>query len=486
MATVLILDLVVLGLLAAECLFGRRGRFLFAAGALVGLRVLLGGWAWQMAPAYLLFAWVGYRRLQTSTISRPPSRWGATRWGGPRIVATLFIVAAGVAVVLVPPLVLPNPRGSFPIGATTLHLVDSARSESYSADPNDHRELMVRVWYPAQPGTGLGVAPYWPDGAATSVAMGLPGFVFAATGRTATHAREDATVSTTSAPFPVLIFSHGGGMFAAQNTVLMEHLASFGYVVFSIDHTYMGLLSVFPDGRRVTAAPTPQFPDEGGPADTASATLGRRLLVSTNPAEMDTLLRRVLVLTPKESAVERDRVMLGSHDQRFVIGEVARLTRAASTFSGKLDTTRIGVFGMSYGGKLAVFTCGLDPRCRAGANLDGFSAPLIEPPPPTVPFLQMNSEMSHLGLVLHARARGPSYHVWIRGAQHLDFADLPLVAPALKLTPLGGSIATSRMLDLLDRYLLAFFDRHLRGVPGADDGLLDGASSRFPEVVLTR
>jgi predicted dienelactone hydrolase len=45
---------------------------------------------------------------------------------------------------------LPSPTGPFAIGRTTFYWVDSARAETLTADPNDKRELMVTLWYPAQ------------------------------------------------------------------------------------------------------------------------------------------------------------------------------------------------------------------------------------------------------------------------------------------------------------------------------------------------
>ncbi|NRA59767.1 MAG: hypothetical protein HRU25_02420 [Psychrobium sp.] len=44
--------------------------------------------------------------------------------------------------------------------------------------------------------------------------------------------------------FPVLIFNHGLYLVAEQNTILMEHLASHGYVIFSIAHPYPVLRSM--------------------------------------------------------------------------------------------------------------------------------------------------------------------------------------------------------------------------------------------------
>ena len=45
---------------------------------------------------------------------------------------------------------LPKPTGSFDIGTITYHLIDTQRHERHSQNPNDYRELMLQVWYPAR------------------------------------------------------------------------------------------------------------------------------------------------------------------------------------------------------------------------------------------------------------------------------------------------------------------------------------------------
>jgi hypothetical protein len=46
---------------------------------------------------------------------------------------------------------------------------------------------------------------------------------------------------------------------------------------------------------------------------------------------------------------------------------------------------------------------------------------------------------------------------------------------------LVGPIDAQRSRSILDSYTLAFFDRHLKGLPAA---LLDGPSEQFPEVLF--
>ena len=65
----------------------------------------------------------------------------------------------------------------------------------------------------------------------------------------ASHSYPNAPVARARPRYPVLIFSHGYASSPWQNTVQMEELASHGFIVFSIGHTYESVAIRFPDGR---------------------------------------------------------------------------------------------------------------------------------------------------------------------------------------------------------------------------------------------
>jgi hypothetical protein len=53
----------------------------------------------------------------------------------------------------------PHPTGRHGIGTLTYHWVDADRPEAFTADPDDRRELMVQLWYPATPDPAAPHAP---------------------------------------------------------------------------------------------------------------------------------------------------------------------------------------------------------------------------------------------------------------------------------------------------------------------------------------
>src|SRR5262245_16683116 len=54
---------------------------------------------------------------------------------------------------------LPAPMGKYSVGRTSFYWVDASRDEPLTKNPNDRRELMVKLWYPAESASGS-PAPY--------------------------------------------------------------------------------------------------------------------------------------------------------------------------------------------------------------------------------------------------------------------------------------------------------------------------------------
>jgi hypothetical protein len=52
---------------------------------------------------------------------------------------------------MVPVFRFPQPTGPCAIGTLTCHWVDADRREVFTSAPDDRRELVVQLWYPAKP-----------------------------------------------------------------------------------------------------------------------------------------------------------------------------------------------------------------------------------------------------------------------------------------------------------------------------------------------
>jgi hypothetical protein len=58
---------------------------------------------------------------------------------------------------------LPAPTGRHGVGRVSFEWVDQGRAEVYSSNPQDRRELVVWVWYPAAPDPDANVPPTCPS-----------------------------------------------------------------------------------------------------------------------------------------------------------------------------------------------------------------------------------------------------------------------------------------------------------------------------------
>jgi predicted dienelactone hydrolase len=405
-----------------------------------------------------------------------------TRTPGATLLLTLLAALPATAQWAV---TLPAPTGPHAVGATRFTLVDTARLETFTDDPRDHRELLLRVWYPAQPVSGTEPERFWGD-ETQEIATRMAAFLrlatssFANLAQAPSHTYAGAPIAETGARFPVVVFSHGyvPGILS-QNTAQMEELASHGYVVASIGHTYETLVTVFPDGRLVPLSQSRLAAFGQGAGNTRE--LVARYTATTDPAVKDSLIRRIAAGWP----VLNQSLAIWAADTRFVLDELERMSTGSrpGIFSGKLDLSRTGIFGMSFGGATAGQVCLVDARCKAGINLDGLQfGDLIDRPMPR-PFLFMQSEdTGTLNRFVVDRATGPAYYVVVKGASHFNFSDFSLLSPDFRKAGLLGSIEGGRMQHIMNAYVLAFFDKYLKE---KDAPLLAGPPARFPEVDFT-
>lgn len=459
----------------------RAGAYLpYIPVAMILLHLTLEGYRWQMVPAYvvaLLMFGQGLselRKRKSSAASRPRKLRVTTAMCG-----ILLLASSGFLGWLFPVFELPAPTGRYAVGTTYLYLVDRSREESFTEDKTDRRELPVQLWYPAERTDDVPLAPYLQDAKKVGRRLAgdvritekthLPPFMFDHLAQVKAHSFPDAPLASEDLRYPVLIFSHGyaQGM-ASQNTVQMQELASHGYIVASITHPYEALLAFMADGGAVAAnrAQLQALSDELGPLLKIWAKSGSRV-------EQDARFR-ALVAGTQTAAKSVD---LWVADTRFVVDELARLN--AERFAGKLDLDRLGVFGMSFGGTTAAQVCLEDPRVKAGINLDGLQLGKTLGQSIRQPFMFMYSTTgvpADMNALVYESAAGPAYQLAIAGTSHVHYSDMALWTNVFQLF---GMLDGPRAQRILNAYVLAFFNRHLRGT---QEPLLERASSEFPEV----
>jgi predicted dienelactone hydrolase len=428
---------------------------LLIANLSLALHFATEGWRWQMVPTYALL--FGLELATLWQLRRGPSRRGQLRrWVRALLTASAvsWWLAAFALPLLLPVPQLPTPTGPYGVGTRIAYLSEEARSDPYSDPPGRPRELMMQVWYPIDPTVSGEAAPYLSHldllAPVLSERLDFPAFFLQHIERVQTHALLNAPPVSDDGPLPVLVFAHGINSLRVQSTFLMEELASHGYVVAAVDHTYGATATVFPDGR--VALYNPDVFDDSTPTTLAQS---RTRLVQQWAADM---------------ALELE-TLAAWHD-----------ADGSGLFTGRLALDEVGVFGHSTGAGATVEFCARNARCDAVLLLDGWfepvsdaalaagiSSPIMLVQQPDGLGNQTNKQRMRQ---LFDKA-SPAYRVEISGAGHFNFTDIPLLSPITAQLGLTGPIDGARGLVIVSDYALAFFDAYLGD--NAKDPLLAGS-----------
>lgn len=411
---------------------------------------------WQMAPAYLLFLILSLLLLKRSDSHVVLRSIGA-------FFGILLLGVSATLSIALPIVTLPAPDGPYVVGSRSFWLLDESRNESYFGAPDELRELNVRVWYPGMIDRTEGrphIRTLWEDLYRGPRDLGtiLVGYLRG----TKTHTYQDIPLSIASNSYPVVVFSHSLALSAEQNTPLMEHLASHGYVVVGVNHTRLTLRVissknqvVYLDPERINEAFT-----EGASIDDEDV---EARLAHANGFEERA---EIIFELGERAASMNEQVAIRVADLRFVLDVIAEPERGPEDFAMLLqgvDSDRIGLVGMSVGGATVIDVCKIDERCRAGINLDGGIFGRYQRQPLQAPFLSIVSAPNQkYGEHLRVNSRSDYYEVLVDGAKHGDYLDLTFLMPFMKWLGANGPIAPMRAVYILNVVSRTFLDAYLR------------------------
>lgn len=349
-------------------------------------------------------------------------------------------------------LTIPAPTGPHRVGTVSLHLVDDSRPDPLN--PGKPYPLMASIWYPARETAGYPVAPWLLPEVFQAWLAGV-GFPPTSLPVPTTVGHVGAPVRCGERRLPVVVFSHGAHDHRADTTTVVQQLASHGYAVVTVDHTY-DAYTEFPGGPVLS----PDFADH-------------------------------VPMSPKDFAA----------DARFVLDRVEDIAAGTNPdVDGRplpdgllhgLDPHRAGMFGWSKGGTATALAALADDRILAGLSFDGPMEPTITADL-AKPFMMMAAVNT---LTANPDAQefwthlvGWRRYLQLNGAQHLSFTDVEgIIVPAAQSLGLTeqdvqsyiGTMDPGEGVRIQLAYPLAFFDQHLRHRHSV---LLDGPSAEFPDV----
>lgn len=324
---------------------------------------------------------------------------------------SLAVVAGAAAPAFASRTTLPEPTGARPVGTTTLHLVDKNRPDPWNPKASK-RELLVSLWYPARKDAGR-PRPYMSREESAAVLEPYPDVSPNALTKVRSHARVGAPVRP--GRLPLVLMSPGFSFPRATLTSLAEELASRGYLVAAVEHTYESAGTTFPDGRTTTC------------------------LACVKGQDSD--------------KVAKSRVK----DMRFVLDELL-----AGRWGKVADRSKIAMVGHSMGGYATAQTMLADSRIKAGVNLDGTFK--VEQPLDR-PFMLIGTSKHAPGYgswdAAWANLKGPKRWITVEGTDHSAFVDYAVLRPWLGLP--AQELDGARALEITRAHLVGFLDRYLLG-----------------------
>jgi dienelactone hydrolase len=368
---------------------------------------------------------------------------------------------------------LPAPTGPFAVARAVYDWTDDKTFDPLAPVPGTKRELLVWIWYPAAAGPASTPSSatygYLPDAVRMAVERSsgvlFSKFLTRDLSKVHGHSRGNAEVSPQQRSFPVVMMRAGASAEVWNYSTLAEDLASHGYVVIGFDAPYRTHVVAFPDGRVMQRLP------QNNP----------ELCEGMTGGDQDRCATRLL--------------SAWTADMTFVLDHLEQLNTsdASGRFTGRLDMTRVGVFGHSFGGAAALQFCHDDARCKAGIDLDGAPHGSVVQSGVDRPFMILLSDhsgehdpegsqvMANLQSIYdHLPPDGRAF-LEIRGANHFLFSDdgallkSHIVMRMLRLFGVVG-IDGRRQLAVTSYCLRSFFDAELSG------GKFGISWSPYPEI----
>ncbi|KAK7177857.1 PAF acetylhydrolase [Paraphaeosphaeria sporulosa] len=358
---------------------------------------------------------------------------------------------------------LPLPSGPYAVLYNTFDLTDESRVDPL--DPNNGtRKVMFSSFYPVErsaceqtctvPYLTQNVTPYVDQfGAALGVPSGELGKI-----ELQVCCKTNGEENRVASSVPLVFLLHGFGGTRLIHSALAEEIASAGFAVITMDHTFESLAVEFSDGTVVPGLNDPSW----------------------DPS-----------ISGRLEPLQDIRV----DDVLFALSQFKSKNVAAKVIPGAscgFDTERVAVFGHSFGGSTSIKLIMADSRFAGGMNLDGTQyGNVSDTQTPAVLVGSMtpyphNSTSDATWAQTLKHLNGWKAEIGVNNITHFGFTDVAYLN-ATGLLGLSKEVADSlvgllngkRNLEIVSTYVKEFLDFVLRG---GKTTLFDGPSQKFPEI----
>jgi hypothetical protein len=429
------------------------------------LHWVLEGMRWQLLPLYILAAIIAilallsiigicmFDKIYSNKLARILFR----------VFSSLLIVLFLAASCAFPFYRMLKPTGSYKIGTISFDAADEDRIVLYTDGSYRPRRVRIQIWYPSNNTMGHSIVPWLEDGPivaeTVSTMMGFPDFLLRHTALIKSNSYKEAPVSDKLEQYPIVIISHGLTGFRNLHTDKAELLASNGYIVASINHTYKAAITVFENGE--------------------VAYLNREALPFG--------VKRKEFLEYANSVLNTY-----SEDIRFTINQLEGLDSGKGTpiLKDKLDLSQIGLLGHSAGGGADIITSLEDERIKVVMGLDPWVEPIRDEDVKTglkVPALFIRSEQwetdpnneNLYSLMENSKKYIELYQ--INGTTHLDFSMIYMYSPFTKYFGFAGDLNGWKGAAIRNDFILNFFNRYLAG--NTNSSSIRDIANKYDEVI---
>ncbi len=341
--------------------------------------------------------------------------------------------------------------GEYAVGTECFTVVDESREETLG-DGMGPRKVSVRMYYPVSKESIAGKEKAHIFSKQKAKQLRKAYFV-PKVSEEMNVADYYENVPHAEGKFPLILFSHGLNSYIEANTYLCCDLASRGYVVASVGHTYEAIDTDFEDGSFAVVDKT--LKKKLYTKNVFQVIRAQNKLLKAKDNDPQKLYQMFREFQDENCPYIRERVREWAKDMMFALESLK--TRYISWIDLEAG---VGASGHSLGGACAYYLCQHYEEITCGINIDGGVFGNYDGLTMRRPFLQICCKVNYcVATKPLLDTEAPAHFVIFDKMQHIGFTDAKFYIP---LKAIVGKMDGQVMYDNLFRLHIDFFDKYLK------------------------